>query len=109
MEHHNGQQRKNHPKKSRSKLEGLEIAVCRHGILVTALNMFCGEIFAYPLFLQKKLAEKSQGTIQFFCSDVACKYFPYLQRVSKNCPELVFTGHASFSFCNACQSTLLEM
>lgn len=50
--------------------------------------MFRGEIFAYPLFLQKKLAEKSQGTIQFFCSDVACKYFPYLQRVSKNCPEL---------------------
>lgn len=77
-------------KKSSSKLdeEGLEIAVCRHGILLTALNMFRGEIFAYPLFLQKKLAEKSQGTIQFFCSDVACKYFPYLQRVSKNCPEL---------------------
>ncbi len=50
--------------------------------------MFRGEIFAYPLFLQKKFAEKSQGTIQFSCSDVACKYFPYLQRLSKNCPEL---------------------
>ncbi|XP_077083156.1 uncharacterized protein LOC143736298 [Siphateles boraxobius] len=30
----------------------------------------------------------SQGSIKFFCSDVACKYFPYLQRVSKQCPEL---------------------
>ncbi|KAI7804103.1 hypothetical protein IRJ41_024608 [Triplophysa rosa] len=77
-------------KKSSSKLdeEGLEIAVCRHGILLMALNMFRGEMFAYPLFLQKKLAERSQGKIKFFCSDVACKYFPYLQRVSKNCPEL---------------------
>ncbi|XP_065140166.1 uncharacterized protein [Paramisgurnus dabryanus] len=77
-------------KKSSSKLdeEGLEIAVCRHGILLMALNMFRGEIFAYPLFLQKKLAERSQGTIKFFCSDVACKFFPYLHRVSKNCLEL---------------------
>lgn len=43
-------------KKSSSKLdeEGLEIAVCRHGVLLMALNMFRGEIFAYPLFLQKK-------------------------------------------------------
>ncbi|KAJ8364098.1 hypothetical protein SKAU_G00129290 [Synaphobranchus kaupii] len=36
--------------------EGLEVAVCRHGILLKALNMFRGEIFAYPLFLQKELA-----------------------------------------------------
>ncbi|KAG1952334.1 hypothetical protein F2P79_010255 [Pimephales promelas] len=77
-------------KKSSSKLdeEGLEIAVCRHGIFLMALNMFRGEIFAYPLFLQKKLADMSQGKIKFFCSDVACKYFPYVQRVSKQCPEL---------------------
>ncbi|XP_067309407.1 uncharacterized protein [Pseudorasbora parva] len=77
-------------KKSSSKLdeEGLEIAVCRHGVLLMALNMFRGEIYAYPLFLQKKLADMSQGSIKFFCSDVACKYFPYLQRVSKQCPEL---------------------
>ncbi|KAI7804048.1 hypothetical protein IRJ41_021520, partial [Triplophysa rosa] len=62
-------------KKSSSKLdeEGLEIDM---------------EIFAYPLFLQKNLAERSQGNIKFFCSDVTCKYFPYLQRVSKNCPEI---------------------
>lgn len=60
-------------KKSSSKLdeEGLEIAVCRHGVLLMALNMFRGEIFAYPFFLQKKLADMSQGSIKFCCSDVA--------------------------------------
>ncbi|XP_039541450.1 uncharacterized protein LOC120488926 [Pimephales promelas] len=33
--------------------EGLELAVCRHGVLLSALNMYRGEIFAYPLYLQK--------------------------------------------------------
>ncbi|KAL2091473.1 hypothetical protein ACEWY4_013736 [Coilia grayii] len=74
--------------KSSSKIdeEGLEIAVCRHGVLTAALNMFRGEIFAYPLFLQNKVS--GQGTVTFFCSDVACRYWPYLQRVASVCPEL---------------------
>ncbi|CAM4653045.1 unnamed protein product [Leuciscus chuanchicus] len=38
--------------------EGLELAVCRHGVFLGALNMFRGEIFAYPLYLQNKLANK---------------------------------------------------
>ncbi|KAF6715261.1 hypothetical protein FQA47_005410 [Oryzias melastigma] len=73
--------------KSASKLdeEGVEVAVCRHGILLKALNMFRGEIFAYPLFLQKQLARQNA---EFFCSDVVCKYWPYLQRVVRHCPEL---------------------
>ncbi|XP_041839624.1 uncharacterized protein LOC121638734 [Melanotaenia boesemani] len=73
--------------RSASKLdeEGLEIAVCRHGVLLSALNMYRGEIFAYPLFLQNKLAVKSAT---FFCMDVTCKYWPYLQKISKNLPEL---------------------
>ncbi|XP_049457236.1 uncharacterized protein LOC125904015 [Epinephelus fuscoguttatus] len=29
--------------------EGLEVVVCRHGVLLKALNMYRGEIFAYPL------------------------------------------------------------
>ena len=65
--------------------EGLELAVCRHGVLLCALNMYRGEIFAYPLYLQEKLASRQ---VTFFCMDVACKYWPYLQRVAKSCPEL---------------------
>ncbi|XP_034003930.1 uncharacterized protein LOC117496389 [Trematomus bernacchii] len=45
--------------------------------------MYRGEIFAYPLYLQKKLASS-----MFFCMDVTCKYWPYLQRITKSCPEL---------------------
>ncbi|XP_036935335.1 uncharacterized protein LOC119008777 [Acanthopagrus latus] len=71
--------------RSASKLdeEGLELAVCRHGVLLCALNMYRGEIFAYPLYLQQKLASS-----RFFCMDVTCKYWPYLQRITKSCPEL---------------------
>ncbi|XP_034738953.1 uncharacterized protein LOC117951366 isoform X1 [Etheostoma cragini] len=74
--------------RSRSKVdeEGLELAVCRHGVLLSALNMFRGEIYAYPMFLQNQLAPKHD--ITFFCMDVACKYWPYLQRVCLDCPEL---------------------
>ncbi|KAF3851721.1 hypothetical protein F7725_013493 [Dissostichus mawsoni] len=73
--------------KSASKLdeEGVEVAVCRHGFLLKGLNMFRGEIFAYPLYLQKQLSSRN---VQFFCSDVVCKYWPYLQRVASHCPEL---------------------
>ncbi|XP_034556273.1 uncharacterized protein LOC117824805 isoform X2 [Notolabrus celidotus] len=73
--------------KSASKVdeEGVEVAVCRHGFLLKALNMFRGEIFAYPLYLQRQLASQN---VQFFCSDVVCKYWPYLQRVVGHCPEL---------------------
>lgn len=35
--------------------EGLEVAVCRHGVILKGLNMYRGEIFAYPLVLQKEL------------------------------------------------------
>ncbi|XP_039898979.1 uncharacterized protein LOC120740587 [Simochromis diagramma] len=66
----------------------MEIAICRHGVLLAALNMFRGEIFAYPLFLQRKLAANVPGHITFLCSDVACKYFPYLTKVAQQCPEL---------------------
>ncbi|XP_030294098.1 uncharacterized protein LOC115594270 isoform X2 [Sparus aurata] len=74
--------------RSASKLdeEGLELAVCRHGVLFSALNMYRGEIFAYPLYLQQKLA--SSKSAKFFCMDVMCKYWPYLQRMVKTFPEL---------------------
>ena len=47
--------------------------------------MYRGEIFAYPLYLQEKLSSRQ---VTFFCMDVTCKYWPYLQRVIKSCPEL---------------------
>ncbi|XP_062412037.1 uncharacterized protein LOC134102072 isoform X2 [Sardina pilchardus] len=74
-------------RRSNSKVdeEGLELAVCRHGVLLHALNMFRGEIFAYPMYLQNKLACKSP---KFFAMDVCCKYWPYLQKVAEKCPEL---------------------
>ncbi|XP_039862225.1 uncharacterized protein LOC120717989 [Simochromis diagramma] len=77
-------------KKSTGKLdeEGMEIAVCLLLVLLAALNMFRGEIFAYPLFLQRKSAASVPGHITFLCADVACKYFPYLTSVAQQCPEL---------------------
>ncbi|KAJ0037241.1 hypothetical protein NL108_018405 [Boleophthalmus pectinirostris] len=74
-------------RKSSSKIdeEGVEVAVCRHGFLLRGLNMYRGEIFAYPLYLQKEL---SHFNVKFFCMDIICKYWPYLQRVAQQCPEM---------------------
>ncbi|XP_048066670.1 uncharacterized protein LOC125280281 isoform X3 [Megalobrama amblycephala] len=66
--------------------EGLEVAVCRHCILLRGLNMFRGEIFAYPLFLQNELATKTN--CKFFCTDIMCRYWPYLQKVAQAFPEM---------------------
>lgn len=66
--------------------EGLEVAVCRHGVLLKALNMYRGEIFAYPLYLQKELQAATKG--QFYCTDIACKYWPYLEKVAVSMLDL---------------------
>ncbi len=42
-----------------------------------------GEIFAYPMFLQKEVASKSN--CRFFCRFM-CRYWPYLQKVAKVVP-----------------------
>ncbi|CAL8294689.1 unnamed protein product [Arctogadus glacialis] len=65
--------------------EGMEVAVCRHGFLLKALNMYRGEIFAYPMYLQKELMP---AKAQFFAMDVACKYWPYLEKVASVLPAL---------------------
>ncbi|KAG1937625.1 hypothetical protein F2P79_018084 [Pimephales promelas] len=65
--------------------EGMEVAVCRHGFLLKALNMYRGEIFAYPLYLQRELMP---AKAQFFAMDVACKYWPYLEKVATVLPAL---------------------
>lgn len=66
--------------------EGLEVAVCRHSFLLKALNMFRGEIFAFPSYLQKELAART--TCTYFCTDVMCRYWPYLQKVAKVLPDI---------------------
>ncbi|XP_056441143.1 uncharacterized protein LOC130378391 isoform X2 [Gadus chalcogrammus] len=68
--------------------EGMMTSVCRHCILFSGLNMFRGEIFAYPLYLQQDLGEKHK--IEFVCTDVMCKYYPYVQRVVEKFPELQY-------------------
>lgn len=65
--------------------EGIGVAVCRHGFLLKALNMYRGEIFAYPLYLQKELMP---AKAHFFAMDVACKYWPYLQKAASVLPAL---------------------
>ncbi|XP_076852107.1 uncharacterized protein LOC143504700 [Brachyhypopomus gauderio] len=62
------------------------VFVCRLGILLKALNMFRGEIFAYPLFLQKELHAATNA--HFYCTDIACRYWPYLEKVAISMPEL---------------------
>ncbi|CAL8312881.1 unnamed protein product [Arctogadus glacialis] len=58
--------------------EGVEVAVCRHGFLLKGLNMYRGEIFAYPMFLQKSLQ-----SAKFLAMDVTCRYVPYMNKVSE--------------------------
>lgn len=42
------------------------------------LNMSRGEIFAYPMFLQKEFQDAA-----FLAMDVTCRYVPYLEKVSE--------------------------
>ncbi|KAJ8337429.1 hypothetical protein SKAU_G00386490 [Synaphobranchus kaupii] len=66
--------------------EGLEITVCRHCLLLKGLNMYRGEIYAYPMFLQQEMARTRN--VSFFCTDIACRYWPYLERMVEKVPEL---------------------
>ncbi|XP_052464903.1 uncharacterized protein LOC128021636 isoform X1 [Carassius gibelio] len=67
--------------------EGIQVAVCRHGFLLRGLNHYRGEIFAYPMFLQREMSKKANVT--FFCMDVTCRYWPYLNKVAEGLPELL--------------------
>ncbi|XP_072574324.1 uncharacterized protein [Paramormyrops kingsleyae] len=65
--------------------EGMEVAVCRHGFLLKALNMYRGEIFAYPMYLHKQLMWCKPT---FLAMDVVCKYWPYLNKAADSLPDL---------------------
>lgn len=47
--------------------------------------MYRGEIIAYPLYLQKELMP---AKAKFFAMDVACKYWPYLEKAARVLPAL---------------------
>lgn len=55
-------------------------------VLDAGLHMFRGEIFAYPLYLQQDLGKDRK--IEFVCTDIMCKYYPYVQRVVESFTEL---------------------
>ncbi|XDV52425.1 hypothetical protein PO909_021154, partial [Leuciscus waleckii] len=65
--------------------EGMEVAVCWHGFLLKALNMFRGEIFAYPMYLHKELMSLKP---RFIAMDVMCQYWPYLHKSANIFPDL---------------------
>lgn len=50
--------------------------------------MYRGEVFAYPHYLQKELGKTQK--IEFVCTDVMCKYYPYLKRVCEAFPDLEY-------------------
>lgn len=75
---------------------GLYLASCRHQLLLKAVNMFQGEIFAYPLYIQDILHKESP--IEFFCQDVICKYWPWLHRMSLKMPEFSCLYHETSPF-----------
>ncbi|KAA8578747.1 hypothetical protein FQN60_007901, partial [Etheostoma spectabile] len=65
---------------------------CPH-LLITSMEqldmereMWCGSVDSSTRVRQQK--QLASHTVQFFCSDVVCKYWPYLQRVVDHCPEL---------------------
>ena len=64
---------------------GLCLSCCRHCILLKALNMKQGEIFSYPMFLQVSLMKEQ--SVQFFCQDVICRYWPWLERTVAKHPQ----------------------
>jgi len=61
---------------------GICLAACRHAIILKGINMFQGEIFAYPLFVIQHLAKDTQ--IKFVCQDVICRFWPWLEKVREH-------------------------
>lgn len=59
---------------------GLVVGCCKHAIMLKALNMHQGEIYAYPLTLQWVISQ-DYSTMKFICQDAICKYFPWMMKV----------------------------
>lgn len=65
---------------------GMMLASCRHGCVLTALNMFSGENYRYVHYVQNEAFKKN---VKFFCYDVACRYKPFVERIGKKIPEFL--------------------
>ena len=61
---------------------GLNYCACRHCFAQKGVNMKQGEIYAYPYHLQATFMKSN--SVQYYWSDVACKYHPWLQKVDFN-------------------------
>ncbi len=66
---------------------GLCLAACRHAVVLKAINMFQGEIFAYPLFVIQAIAK--DNSIGFVCQDVICRFWPWLQKIQQEKPQTI--------------------
>lgn len=64
---------------------GLCLAACRHAIILKGINMYQGEIFAYPLFVIQELAKDMR--INFVCQDVICRFWPWLEKLRCQLPN----------------------
>ncbi|XP_043227996.1 uncharacterized protein LOC122384523 [Amphibalanus amphitrite] len=63
---------------------GLCLATCRHSVVLSALDMYRGEIYAYAHFLH----QFRFPNVPFFAYDVVCQYWKWLQDVHRKMPEL---------------------
>ena len=61
------------------------MSCCRHNILMKALNMNRGEIFAYPLLLQLYMQQVQEHT--FVAQDTACTFRPWLEKLALKRPD----------------------
>ncbi len=64
---------------------GAVVGCCKHCVIMRGLNMFRGEVFAYPLCLLHDMIGRG-FLIHFMCQDVICKFWPWLARVMHRLP-----------------------
>lgn len=75
-------------KKDSSRLKNLDetgivVCCCRHGVVLNAANMHVGETFRHTHFIHNEVARKDY---KFFCSDVACAYWKFAEKIGMKLP-----------------------
>ena len=66
---------------------GLNYCACRHCFAQKAISMKQGEIFAHPYHIQSTYMKAKK--VNYYWSDVACKYHPWLQKVDPGLSQLM--------------------